>query len=342
MSRIASFVVVSLATQVIVPSSPAVAQKPPAAPPAKAAAKAAAEDPEDCEHLYEGDGDGRPRDFVKALACFRAREDWVMVAIMQLNGESTPVDIAGARASYERELAQKGVGDADDEALDQIIKRREANPTARARRVDFCRDVARTTVSINPCERQEMDRKVRKGAAAHAQLRAKLPAAARASFDKTLRAFDDFVSAESRRAYQRAIDGSIRNQAAMAEEAVLRRHFAAFLKAMVEAGGGGPPAAPRPLPDADRELNAVYRAEVQDYAADYQQRAEETKDAALATQYRGYATDYRTLSRDTQRRWVRYRDAAADLAAARWPGSETVKDTARALITEDRIKELRQ
>ena len=314
-----------------------VAETAPAAP----KAPAAQEDPEECDNLYNGEG--RPRDFGKALACYRAREDWVMVTIMQLNGEGAPVDIAGARATFQRHLTGKSGGrDADDDALEGIIEERSANPAAKGRRIDFCRDVARTTVSINPCDAQAMDRKARKGAAKFARLRDKLVPAARVPFDRTLRAFDQFVTAESDRVYQRNIDGSIRNQAATAQEGVLREHLAALMKVMVPVGAGAPPpGAPRPFADADRELNDVYRAEVRGYVADYEQRAKEAADPELATQCRTYAADYRTKSQNTQRLWVRYRDAAADLAAARWPAGTDVRDVARALITEDRIRELR-
>ena len=305
------------------------------------AAESAQEDPDECDHLYKGEG--RPRDFVKALACYRAREDWVMVTIMQLNGEGAPVDIAGARITFQRQLTGKPGGrDADDDALERIIEQRAANPTAKGRRVDFCRDVASTTVSINPCDAQAMDRKARKGAAKFARLRDKLVPAARVPFDRTLRAFDQFVTAESDRVYQRNIDGSIRNQAATAQEGVLREHFAALMKVMVPVSAGAtPPGVPRPLADADRELNDAYRAEVRSYVADYEQRAKEAAHPELATQYRTYAADYRTKSQNTQRLWVRYRDAAAELAALRWPASTEVRDIARALITEDRIRELR-
>ena len=41
-------------------------------------------------------GWGRPRDVKKALACYRASNDWTMLAILQINGEGAPADIAQA------------------------------------------------------------------------------------------------------------------------------------------------------------------------------------------------------------------------------------------------------
>jgi hypothetical protein len=51
--------------------------------------------------------------------------------------------------------------------------------------------------------------------------------------------------------------------------------------------------------------------------------------------------DYRTKSRGAQPAWVRYRDAIAKLAVARWPAARDAEDLTRARITEDRIRELR-
>jgi hypothetical protein len=100
-------------------------------------------------------GWGRARDVKKALACYRASNDWMMLAILQINGEGAPVDIAGARASLNRVESK----DADFEALDRIIKKREANPTAKFRRVDFCKDVANTTPSVDVCQAREEGKK---------------------------------------------------------------------------------------------------------------------------------------------------------------------------------------
>jgi uncharacterized protein YecT (DUF1311 family) len=51
--------------------------------------------------------------------------------------------------------------------------------------------------------------------------------------------------------------------------------------------------------------------------------------------------DYRTKSRGAQPAWVRYRDAIAKLAVARWPAAHDTENLTRARITEDRIRELR-
>jgi uncharacterized protein YecT (DUF1311 family) len=109
----------------------------------------------------------------------------------------------------------------------------------------------------------------------------------------------------------------------------------------------GEPAAPAPNPgprsfgDADRELNAVYKADLGGYATNFEGLAKTSADPATAETYRTYLRDYRTKSHGAQHAWVRYRDAIAKLAVARWPAAPATAELARGRVTEDRVRELR-
>lgn len=293
--------------------------------------------PEDCDAPYYGRGE--PRDYRKAFACYRKSGESLMVAIMQLNGEGTPVDIPGARASLSRVDSK----DADFEALDAIIKKREADPGATGPRVDFCRDVAMTTPSFNSCQADQEAKKTAKSSTGLKKIRAGLAPGIQRAFDSARAAYERFVEAEGERAYQEYIDGTIRNQAAMDQQAVVRRNFMATVKLLVT----GPAVrfvARRSFEDADRELNAVYRDSVAAYVKYNEEaavQAETTKDAKMAGEHRTYAADYRMKARAAQHGWVRYRDAMSNLAAARWPDARNAREQAKALVTEDRIRELR-
>ena len=174
-------------------------------------------------------GWGRTRDVKKALACYRASNDWMMLAILQINGEGAPVDIAGARASLNRVESK----DADFEALDRIIKKREANPTAKFRRVDFCKDVANTTPSVDICQAREEGKKLRKSDSRVDKLRVGLDASARSAFDRAQAAYKKVAHADGERVYQEYIDGSGRSQDALDQEARVRRNFVATIKVLV-------------------------------------------------------------------------------------------------------------
>jgi hypothetical protein len=60
----------------------------------------------------------------------------------------------------------------------------------------------------------------------------------------------------------------------------------------------------------------------------------------MAATFQTRISDYKARSRTAQHEWVRYRDAMGSLAAARWPADRDALDQARALVTEDRIREL--
>jgi uncharacterized protein YecT (DUF1311 family) len=296
--------------------------------------------PEDCDAYYNGQG--RPKDFDKALACYDAQEDWTTVAIMQLNGEGTPVDVAGARASFLRLVARKGEQDQDmdDNTLNKIIKQRKAHPGAKARRVDFCRDVAMTTISVNVCDAQEEKHKAAEGDTHLQQLRTRLDVRMRVPFDRVAETFHALVPAESGRAYQAYIDGSIRNQFATSQEALLRSNFTKTVKALTASGAAAPPALKRPLQAADRELNDLYKNDVRGYVSQREEEAAETKEPDLKAKYTRWAADYKRDAHAAQHQWILYRDAMAKLAAARWPAAHEAEDVAKALVTEDRIREL--
>jgi hypothetical protein len=218
--------------------------------------------------------------------------------------------VAGARASFKRLLGGDSFMDADAEALNEIIKKREANPSTKGPHIEFCGDVAGITPSLAYCQRRDENDKTAKDDSLLKKTRAQLEPRARPAFDGAVAAFRSFVKAESDRAYQRYVDGTIRNQASMDQEALVRRNFMARIKVLAGDPAAGPAAGPRPFAEADRELNAAYRGG-------------------------------RTKSRGAQHGWVRYRDAMAKLAAARWPDVHDAEELTRALVTEDRIRELR-
>gem|GEM_PF-5311635 len=276
------------------------------------AATPAPRPPQDCDALYYGDA--RPKDLPGALACYRVEENWSMVAIMQLNGEGTPIDVAGARATFDR----MEPADGDTMALRPILEDREAHPNAKAKRIDFCAVVATTTPSLAYCAGRAASRVEAEDAKQLAQLRSGIEAGARPAFDAAVAAAEEFMAAERERVYQKWIDGTIRSQASISGELFARANFMRRIQLLAGAGGPPPGAARRSFAAADQQLNVDYR---QDTGGNSPR-------------------DYKSASRRTQHAWIRYRDAMAKLAAARWPSRTDVADVTRALVTEDRIAEL--
>ena len=202
--------------------------------------------------------------------------------------------------------------------------------------MDFCKDIADPTVSINACDAQAEDRKAAKADTHLQQLRARIDPRMRAPFDCVVETFHAFVPAESRRAYQLYIDGSIRNQFATAQEALLRTNFTKTLKVLTAAGT---PPLKRLLQDADGELNALYKADVRGYVSQWEKQAAETPEPDLKTQYQGWAADYKREAHSAQHQWILYRDAMAKLASSHWPTAPAAEEVAKAMFTEDRLRE---
>jgi uncharacterized protein YecT (DUF1311 family) len=283
------------------------------------AASVAQEKPEFCEDYYEGHK--KPKDFAKALSCYRKWEVWLWVAIMQVNGEGTPIDLAGAQASLDR-LEFK---DADALALERIIKQRAASLSPNGPRVDFCKDLANTTNSVEVCDYEEQGPKTSKDGAQLRKVRVDLDPNVRPAFDRARTAFERFSKAEGDRVYQQYIDGTARGQEAIAQEAFARRNFLATLKLLIT-GPAKRLAARKQFLKADRDLNVVYNHTLSSYG-------EFSADDDVR--------DFKMKSRAAQHEWIRYRDAMAELAVALWPTAADVREQAKARVTEDRIRELR-
>jgi len=286
----------------------------------RAAPRASVRELDYCEDYRQGQLG--PQDYPKALACLRGNEDWLWVALMQVNGDGTPADLAAARATLDR-LKFK---DADAEALERIIRKRSANPTGKVLRVEFCRDVAATTPSVDSCEAQQQARKTAATDARLNKIKGDLDQRVRLAFGRAQEAFETFVRAESDRIFQKYIDGTARDQEAMDQEKRARRHFVASITLILK-GPAAHRARARTFPEADRELNVVYNSMIASFAEFIQASA---------------LHEYKATSRAAQHEWVRYRDAMGALAVARWPELRDAQAQARALVTEDRIRELHE
>ena len=274
-----------------------------------AAGSAQAEAPtsEMCDVYYFGIG--QPRDYARAFACETAepveRRNWLLLAMMYLNGEGTARDLGRAREALGHR--RPDYCGATCAALDEVLRRQEAAPAKRYPRVDYCRDIALTTPDANYClgveERKEELRRKRAGK----NLAASLAPEARKRFAALARAFAKFKEADGMREYQNFRDGTIRGEASEIMEKRVAKHYQTALAVWGPRATQTPPSA-RPLAEADRELNEIYRGIMAGLNADIAQarataepkeRAERTEDAA----------GVKTATRDAQRAWLRYAEA---------------------------------
>jgi hypothetical protein len=319
---------------------------------AAAPAEPLSEPSEDCDAIYYGDG--RPKDDARALACYRSSGDWAMVAVMQLNGEGTPVDVAGARETFQRMRGPDGTMSIDAAGLDRILKGRETNPRTPGAHIDFCEDV-RGRPWFGYCARREEKRIIAKDDQRLAELRAGVGRRAGPVFDAACTAFRSYADAERDRTRQKYVDRRNGQEAAVNEEVLVRANFMARLE-MVAAGAARPERSPRSFVEAKRALDVAGRDDLRKYESTHDPSKQihnpmgcelvDSKGIRSPCSHedpgRTYIHDYQAKSRTAQRLWIRYRDAMARLATTRWPGEPELGDATRTLITEDRISEMRE
>jgi uncharacterized protein YecT (DUF1311 family) len=296
---------------------------------------------EDCDASYYGLD--RARALRRAFDCYKRQEQWDMLTVLYLNGEGTPRDVARARETFNRIAGATGkLGErpATFAKLEELLKARERDPSLRER-IDYCDDVAQDTVTMNGCLRVVSHRAQQAQNATLAEARKGLGPAALRELDAVEKAFAAFVDAEKSRAYQDFIEGSARDQAANGQAEFLRRQFEARARGLL-GDVKKPLTSQRPYAAADAELNQVYRGVLQTYVGGCEERARTAADEQERARLLGWAAEYRKLAHETQRRWIRYRDAWAELVAEVRPAHARplVLDAVKALITEDRIREL--
>jgi hypothetical protein len=295
--------------------------------------------PPSCDVFYFGIG--QQRDVRHAFACELAKPEpnrnWVLIAVMYLNGEGTARDLGRAREALAH-VPGEGCG-VTCAALDEVLRRQEGAPKRRYARVDYCKDIAQTTIDVNYClgvaarkdaltrKRQEKD------------LMADLAPPARKRFAALAQAFARFKDADGTREYQNFRDGTIRGEAAAIMEERVTKHYREALAAWGPQAKGAP-ASPRPLAEADRELNEIYRRIMTEVdAAIAEARAAATADDGEERVQA--AIGVKTATRDAERAWLRYAAAWQSFIAAERPQDAEATQALRAFLTEQRIRELK-
>lgn len=302
-------------------------------------ARAADADQPSCDVFYFGIG--QPRDVRRAFACEMSqpepKRNWVLIAVMYLNGEGTDRDVRRAREALGHTRAEAcGVTCA---ALEEVLLRHEASPGGRHRRVDYCKGLAQTTLDVNYC----LGVTARKDAFARKQqeksLMAGLTPPARRRFAALAEAFAAFKDADGTREYQNFRDGTIRGEAAAIMEERVTEHYRDALAAWGPRAKDAPAGA-CPLVEADRELNETYRRIMTELDAAI------AKARIVASSDRGEervqaAIEVKTSSRDAQRAWLRYATAWEKFVEAVRPQDAEAAHALRAFLTEQRIRELK-
>jgi hypothetical protein len=258
-----------------------------------------------------------------------------MVAVMQLNGEGGPRDVKAARASFDRLTRAQGAAtlDADAKALREVLQKREKNPDGP--RIDFCKDIAQTTVSTSACLAVQDRQEAAAARQAVGRARVQLTAPRQALLDSVALAQERLVQADGRRLYQQYAEGTVRGSAAMQQQLIVRRHFLARLDQWVLHPAA--PTAGQSLAQADRALDAAHRQSEADFLEAYGPRPGDS--AEIARTHRAYVAEYRAAVAQARRAFTAYRQAWTRLLGSLAPGKAA--SAAAVALTAERLAEVK-
>lgn len=184
-------------------------------------------------------------------------------------------------------------------------------------RFDLCDDIT-SGLSMGACTSIQTGRADARRDREIDALAAKLPEAARASFERLRKAEAEFEDARSREEID--LSGTARGMFALEEERKLRDQFLINLQRFWN--GDVPPTSEKDLAALDRALNSVYQ-DIQHAPADYWQ----------------YGTVKPDGIRETERKWVALAVAWVELAKSAYPGLDP--NAVRAQIIRLRLHQLR-
>jgi hypothetical protein len=293
----------------------------------------------DCDVFYFGIG--QQRDLKRAFACEMAepepKRNWVLIGVMNLNGDGTPRDLRRAREALEHNRpGECGVTCA---ALEEALRRQEAAPGKPHRRVDYCKDIAQTTTDVNYCLGVQARKEAFVRKREERDLSVGLAPAQRKRFAAVAQAFAKLKDADGAREYQNFKDGTIRSEAAEIMEKRVARHYRAALAAWGPRAQESPRGA-RSHAQADRELNEIYRRIMSELDAAIAE-AGTASDAEERERGVQSATEVKTATRDAERAWLRYVAAWQGFNASVRPDDHEAAERLRAFLTEQRIRELK-
>jgi uncharacterized protein YecT (DUF1311 family) len=306
-------------------------------------ASSAASGEVDCDDYYYGIR--RSPDLARALKCYEAEKMWEMSIVMHLNGEGTPASVAKAEELLMAwQKADPSQADSRQvEALRKIIDEHKRHPGGPFSRIDFCRDIAGDTVTMNACAALDGDVEEAKLEARVEKLKKELAPPESAALVKLVAEFEAFKKAEGRRMYQQSIDGTIRGMASLGQEDMVREDFLALMGDMIEQRGLQS-AGKEAYEAADRKLNQAYQEDVRGYTTSWEDRIKDAGPHEDRNLYRQYIQDYKADAKNAQLHWTRYRDLWAELARLLYKDQKAVPDpvlSMKAAVTQMRVIELK-
>ncbi|MGH7814096.1 MAG: hypothetical protein ACREQI_08860 [Candidatus Binataceae bacterium] len=259
---------------------------------------------------------GFQADRPKALKCFAAHKRWPWVVSMYFDGVG---DEHPNRRKAEALLIATRKSDPtaydDDQAatLQKIIDDCKRDPRS-CGSADYCENLVGTATDRDLCGAIDRLWREEQLTQAAARIRGGLNSAERAVFERMIAAFKDYQLAEMYRARDSSAYPPRRGMIGAAQAELVRDNFLTLMTGAVQARNLKPAGA-REFKAANAELDRVYAGDIRDYDASWEEFLADPELKPWQSRYQSLIEDYKNRADESQRRWIKFRDLAAELAS---------------------------
>lgn len=294
-----------------------------------------------CADIYYGIG--QPVDYAKAYACFESHAIYEYMIVMQLNGEGVPRNTQKAQALMQAWLQADpdNAKSVDETRMEEVLKERLNDKSLNPPKIDYCKDVGSTTISINFCAAVEDGIEKHAAETAMSAIRATLNPVQAAQWDNIQAAAAAYQKAEGQRLYQQYADGTIRSVAYEGQVSFVRSNFLALMQ---DAFGAKKlkPATKQQLQKIEADIKAANEADVARYAGENDWLNQADSSNADKQAYAEHVSSYKADVGGAQRSWETLRDLCSNLAASVYTQNGTDWSASMAFaISEVRLMDIK-
>lgn len=268
-----------------------------------------------CADIYYGIG--QPVDYSKAYACFKAHSIYEYMIVMQLNGEGVPRDVHKAEALMQAWLQADpdNANSVDETGMEGILNGRLQDNNPNPPKVEYCKDVGYTTISMDFCAAVNDRMEQHNYDATMSSIRAGLNTQQAAIWDRMQVVFAEYQKAEGERLFQQYADGTIRGVVYQGQISYVRANFLKLMQDVFVTKGLAP-VSTEESKKLEAQLKSAYQADVDKYADGQSYLNGIDSSADDKKQYADNIAEYRSDAENSQNTWYKLRDLCAALASS--------------------------
>ena len=280
---------------------------------------------EDCDEYYLTSIETQKLDL--AFSCYTKNKQFNRLVLMHLNGEGTKKDPKKAEAVLkEWFVAEPDASNSlEAEVLGKIVSE-HLSKSDQQKRVDFCQDVAQTTIDMNYCASIQSELAEKNLSARFEHITASLTPDQKKEANEIYAQYTLVKKADGEFTYFEYIDGSARNMASLSQESLVRENFLKAIEIVIEKKTLKSVSA-KELTGLDKKFNATYQKKLKNYALERVEQKENVK-------------EYKNLGKKVQIAWIKYRDQWITLGKKLYGSNDDVGRNIAYFLTEQRLNEL--